>query len=316
MSNATDEEETKPAKFKPPFVAFTDIEIGDNISDQKRTRMNLDLEDLVDLEFVLSIDREGLIAPLAVREGGPARTTGKRKVVLDCGYRRYGAIGLLRENKVPGQKTKASSWNQIPVRYVKGDEEDQDVRNLVENLQRLNLDPFQEGAAIKAYMEKHKATQVEIAHRLGKSEAWVSQRLSTLRNASEEVKKAYDEGVISATMVREITDLPKDKQSDLIESLRKQAASGKYPTVEDVKDDIAKIPGSKKKTGRKAQSFDQEKIALAKETYSNKKFSPRPRPALMEALGMLVTRDQRNSTDKTKHQLQAIEYVLGIRDAL
>src|SRR5882672_11444452 len=315
MSNAT-EEDTQAVKFKPPFVAFADIEIGDNISDQKTGRMKLDLENSVDLEFTLSIDREGLISPLAVREGGPARTTGKRKVVLDCGYRRYGAIGLLRENKVPGQKTKASSWNQIPVRYVKGDEEDQDVRNLVENLQRLNLDPNQEGAAIKAYMEKHKTTQTEVARRLGKSEPWVSQRLSMLRNSSDEVKQAYDDGIISATMVREITDLPKDKQPGLVQSLRKQAASGKYPTVEDVKEDIAKIPSPKKKTGRKANTFDQDKIILAKETYVDKKITLRPRPALLEALGTLVNREQRHATDKTKYQLQAIEYVLGLRDTL
>ena len=92
--------------------------------------------------------------------------------------------------------------------------------------------------------------------------------------------------------------------------------SGKYPTVEDVRDDVAKVPAPRKKTGRKGQSFDQEKIALAKEAYPNKKFVPRPRPAIMETLGMLVTRDQRNSTDKTKYQIQAIEYILGIRDSL
>jgi hypothetical protein len=33
-------------------------------------------------------------------------------------------------------------------------------------------------------------------------------------------------------------------------------------------------------------------------------------------LGMLVIRDRRNETDKTKHQIQAIEFVLGIRDSL
>lgn len=298
-------------QFKPPYVAFADIEIGDNISDQSKTRM-----DSVSDAFCLSLDRRGLIEPLVVREGWPARTTGRRKVVLDCGYRRYGAIRRLRAGDVPGQKTKPASWNQIPVRYVKGDAEDQDVRNLVENLQRLDLDPFEEAAAIRAFMDKHGASQASVAAEIGKSEAYVSQRLSTLRNAAEETRKAYDDGVLNATQVREISDLPKDKQPALVESLRKQAASGKYSTVEDVRDDVAKVPAPKKKTGRKAQSFDQEKIAVAKEAYSDKKLAPRPRPAIMETLGMLVTRDQRNSTDKTKYQIQAIEYVLGIRDTL
>lgn len=298
-------------QFKPPYVAFADIEIGDNISDQSKTRM-----DGVSDEFCLSLDRRGLLEPLVVREGGPARTTGRRKVVLDCGYRRYGAIARLRAGDVPGQKTKTASWNQIPVRYVKGDAEDQDVRNLVENLQRLDLDPFEEAAAIKAFMDRHKVTQSTVAAEIGKSEAYVSQRLSTLRNTAEETRKAYDDGVLNATQVREISDLPKEKQPVLVESLRKQAASGKYATVEDVRDDVAKVPTPKKKTGRKGQSFDQEKIATAKDAYSDKKLAPRPRPAIMEMLGTLVTRDQRNSTDKTKHQIQAIEYVLGIRDAL
>lgn len=298
-------------QFKPPFVAFADIEVGDNISDQSKTRM-----DGVSDEFCLSLDRRGLLEPLVVREGGPARTTGRRKVVLDCGYRRYGAIKRLRAGNVPGQKTKPASWNQIPVRYVKGDAEDQDVRNLVENLQRLDLDPFEEAAAIKAFMDRHKVTQNSVAEEIGKSEAYVSQRLSLLRKTAEETRKAYDDGVLNATQVREISDLPKDKQSALVESLRKQAASGKYATVEDVKDDVAKVPMPKKKTGRKGQSFDQDKIAAAKEAYTDKKFVPRPRQAIIEVLGTLVTRDQRNSTDKTRYQIQAIEYVLGLKDSL
>lgn len=298
-------------QFKPPYVAFADIEIGDNISDQSKTRM-----DSVSDAFCLSLDRRGLIEPLVVREGGPARTTGRRKVVLDCGYRRYGAIRRLRAGDVPGQRTKPASWNQIPVRYVKGDAEDQDVRNLVENLQRLDLDPFEEAAAIRAFMDKHGVSQAAVAAEIGKSEAYVSQRLSTLRNAAEETRRAYDDGVLNATQVREISDLPKDKQPALVESLRRQAASGKYSTVEDVRDDVAKVPAPRKKTGRKGQSFDQEKIAVAKEAYSDKKLAPRPRPAIMETLGTLVTRDQRNSTDKTKYHIQALEYVLGIRDAL
>lgn len=305
------EDKESGKKFKPPFVAFADIEVGDNISDQSKTRM-----DGVSDEFCLSLDRQGLLEPLIVREGGPARTTGLRKVMLDCGYRRYGAIKRLRAGDVPGQNRKPAAWNQIPVRYVKGDAEDQDIRNLVENLQRLNLDPFEEAAAIAAYMSKHKVTQSAVATEIGKSEAYVSQRLSMLRNTAEETKKAYDEGILNATQVREISDLPKEKQPALVETLRKQAASGKYATVEDVRDDVAQVPTPKKKTGRKGQSFDQDKILVAKEAYVDKKLALRPRQAIMETLGMLVTRDQRNSTDKTKHQIQAIEFVLGIKDSL
>lgn len=298
--------------FKPPFVPFDDIEIGDNISDQSKNRM----EGVSD-EFCLSIDAEGLLQPLVVREGGPARKTGKRRVVLDCGFRRYGAIKRLRTGTVPGQKTNALSWRQIPVRYVKGDEEDQDTRNLIENLQRLNLDPYEEAAAMMAFLEKHKATQAMLAARISKSEPYVSQRLAMLRGTAEEVRQALRDGVITPTHIREILDLSKDKQPEFIAALRAQAAQGKYASVADVKDDIAaKAPKAKKKTGRKGASYDQEKITSAKDAYPDKKFAPRPRPAVVEGLGTLVIRERRNETDKTKHQIQAIEWVLGIRESL
>ena len=299
-------------KFKDPFVPFVDIEIGENISDQSKTRM-----EKVSDEFALSIDAEGLLQPLVVREGGPAKTSGKRKVLLDCGYRRYGAILRLRKGNVPGQKTTALTWAMIPVRYVKGDAQDHDTRNLVENLQRLNLDALEEAAAMRAFIDKHNVSQAELAGRISKSEAYVSSRLSMLGNTTVEVRDALREGVITPTHVREIANLPREKQPAFIAGLRAQAAKGKYPTTADVREDIASSGGSApKKTGRKGFSFDKEKISVAKEAYSDKKFEPRPRPAIVEALGTLVIRDRKNSTDKTTHQIHAIEYVLGLRDTL
>lgn len=304
------------SQFKPPFVAFDDIEIGDNISDQSKNRM-----DGVSDEFCLSLEAAdgtaNLLQPLVVREGGPSRKTGKRRVVLDCGFRRYGGIKRLREGLVPGQKTNALSWRHIPVRYVKGDDADQDSRNLIENLQRLNLDPYEEAAAMQAYLDKHKVTQSVLAARISKSEPYVSQRLLVLRGTTEEVRQALRDGIIKPTHVREIVELPKEKQPEFIAALRAQAAQGKYASVADVKEDIAaKSPKAKKKTGRKGQSYDQEKIASAKEAYVDKKFEPRPRPAVVEGLGTLVMRERRNATEKTAHQIQAIEWVLGLRDTL
>jgi hypothetical protein len=138
-----------------------------------------------------------------------------------------------------------------------------------------------------------------------------------LRGTTEDVRKALRDGIIKPTHVREIVEMPKEKQPEFIAALRAQAAQGKYASVTDVKEDIAaKTPRIKKKTGRKAQSYDQEKITSAKEAYPDKKFEPRPRPAVLEALGTLVMRERRNVTEKTTHQIQAIEFVLGLRDTL
>lgn len=296
---------------KDPYVAFGDIVIADNLSDQSKDRMRN-----VSDEFALSVD-SGLLQPLVVREGGPSKTTKRRKVVLECGYRRYGAICRLREGNVPNQKTNASSWGEIPVRYVKGDELARDARNLVENLQRLNLDPYEEAAAMQAYIDKHKITQTMLSAMISKSESYVSQRLAVLRSTVPEVRDALREGVITATHVREISALPKEKQAEFVASLREQASRGEYSSTADVKEEISSSGArAKKKTGRKGATFDKERITAAKEAYADKKFSPRPRPAIVEALGTLVIRDRRSSSDKTTYQIHAIEYVLGLRDSL
>ena len=302
-----------PKTTKPPYVSFDDISVGDNISDQSKSRM----EGVSD-EFALSIDAEGLLEPLGVREGGPSKTSGKRKAVLDYGYRRYGAIKRLRAGEVPGAKRKQSYWNDVSVVWVKGNAQDQDTRNLVENLQRLNLDPYEEAAAMQAYLDKHGVTQSSLADRIGKSEPYVSQRLSILKSTVPEVREALRAGVITPTHVREISALPKDKQADFVAKLREQASQGEYSSVADVKDDIAAggAPKARKKTGRKGATFDAEKISAAKEAYADKKFAPRPRPAVIETLGTLVIRERRNPTEKTTHQIHALEFVLGIRDSL
>lgn len=302
-----------PKTSKPPYIDFEDILVGDNLSDQSKNRM----ESVTD-EFALSIDAEGLLEPLGVREGFPSKASNQRKAVLDYGYRRYAAIKKLREGQVPGAKRKKSYWNEVAVHWVKGNAQDQDTRNLIENLQRLNLDPYEEAAAMQAYLDKHETTQTQLAARISKSEAYVSQRLLILKSTVPEVREALRDGVITATHVREISALPKEKQADFVASLREQAAQGEYASVDDVKEDVAAkgAPRARKKTGRKAATFDAEKIAAAKEAYSDQKFAPRPRQAIVEIMGTLVIREQRNETEKTKHQIQAIEYVLGLRDSL
>lgn len=294
------------------FIAFSDIDPGDNISDQAMRRINDGLED-----FARSIDVNGLLNPMTVQEGGPSKTDGKRRCKLRIGFRRYFAIKMLRESKLKGQQSSPSSWAQVEVKFIKGNERENDAKNLVENLHRKDLDPLEEAMAMQAYMDKHDVTQAQLAKEIAKSEPYVSQRLALLRSASEEVRSALRDGVITATHAREIAGLPKERQNKMVEELREKVAKGQKIAVVDLRDEIAaKTPkGERKKTGRRP-SVDQEKVSTAREAYADRKFAPRPRPQLMEGLGVLVERENRNASDKTKHQLHAIEWVLGLRDTL
>jgi len=294
------------------FIAFSDIDPGDNISDQAMRRINDGLE-----EFARSIDTNGLLNPLVVQEGGPSKSDGKRRCKLRIGFRRYFAIKMLRDGALKGQKSTPASWAQVEVKFIKGNEQENDAKNLVENLHRKNLDPLEEAMAMQAYMDKHDVTQAQLAREIAKSEPYVSQRLALMRSAHEEVRTALIEGVISATHAREIAALPKERQVKMVEEIRAKVAKGQKIAVVDLRDEIAaKTPKSeRKKTGRRS-NVDQEKVSTAREAYEGKKIALRPRPQLLEGLGTLVQRDNRNSSDVTSHKIQALEWALGLRDSL
>lgn len=295
------------------FVAFSDIDPGDNISDSTMRRVNEGLE-----EFARSIDVNGLLNPLTVQEGGPSKVEGKRRCKLRIGFRRYFAIKLLREGKLKGQKTSPASWAQVEVKYIKGNERENDAKNLIENLHRKDLDPLEEALSMQSYMEKHECTQAQLARDIAKSEPYVSQRLALVRAASEDVRSALRDGVISPTHAREIAGMPKPKQDEMVADIRERVAKGEKIAVADVREEIAaKAPkGERKKGGRKGPTIDQEKVTAAKEAYQDKKIAPRARPQLMEGLGTLVTRNESNHTEMSMHKLQVLEWVLGLREKL
>lgn len=93
------------------------------------------------------------------------------------------------------------------------------LRQLVENIQRENLNPIDEANAIKALAEMY--SQKEIASYLGKSEPWVSQRLGLLKLAKS-VKRATAKGEIGVSVAEALTRLPRKQQPRALKLVRKK----------------------------------------------------------------------------------------------
>lgn len=288
---------------------YDDISIGPDFNSRKQLR---NIEELAD-----SIDENGLVNPLTVREGGPARTDGKRKFFLVAGERRYRAIGVLRERH-------PTKYRTVEVKLVKGNTQEIAALNLIENLQRENLDPLEEADAMQLYMAQFKLTQAQLAKKLGKSEPYISQRLSLRNNTAPGVKAALEKGEITPTHAREIVTLSVDKQEEVLSVIKERKAQGKKVSVQDVKEeaDRHKAAQGGNKRGRKNTSpvFDDEKVKAAKEIYAGQAIDVRPKTAFLEQLGGLANRAQRATSDATKAatkaQVAALEWALGLRDAL
>ena len=112
-------------------------------------------------ELAASIRSLGLLQPLTVRRG-------ERGWELVAGERR------LRAAKLAG-------LTEVPCLSLQIDSQRSSLLALVENLQRRDLDFWEEAAALSRLMDLYGLTQEEVAHRLGKSQSAIANKLRLLR---------------------------------------------------------------------------------------------------------------------------------------
>ena len=111
-------------------------------------------------ELAASIKRHGVVQPLIVKQNGTRYT-------IIAGERRF------RAARIAGLST-------VPVLVSDMDENAIMEVALVENIQRENLNPIEEAAAIRLLMEQHDLTQEEVSARIGKSRPAIANALRLL----------------------------------------------------------------------------------------------------------------------------------------
>ncbi len=144
------------------------------------------------LELADSIREHGVLQPLIVRPmlGGEYQ--------LIAGERRYRAAMIAQVSTVPVVIREFSDMQAMEVA-------------LVENLQRRDLNPVEEGEGYKALAEQFSLTQAEIAQKVGKSRSAVANAMR-LVELPDEVKKAVSEGSISMGHARALLALGESEQ--------------------------------------------------------------------------------------------------------
>ena len=128
-------------------------------------------------ELAASLKRHGVVQPLLVRKNG-ARYT------IVAGERRYRAARLAGLSTRPVVLTDANDDTLMEL-------------SLVENIQRENLNPIEEAAAIRLLMQQHDLTQEEVSERIGKSRPAIANALRLL-SLAKPVQALVKEGKLSA----------------------------------------------------------------------------------------------------------------------
>jgi ParB family chromosome partitioning protein len=158
-------------------------------------------ESLVDL--VDSIREHGILEPLVVAE-----TPAGYQII--AGERRWRAAKIVGLTQVPCIVKKTSHRGMLEMA-------------LVENVQRVDLNPLERAQGFKKMMDEFGLGTAEIAQRIGKSQAYVSNslRLLTLPDA---LKDALLSGVVTEGHIRALAAIEEPNQ--MVDALRQILREG------------------------------------------------------------------------------------------
>ena len=177
-----------------------EVSLDDIIPNRFQPRLQFDEQALN--ELAKSIRQHGIIQPLVLRKIGD-------KYEIIAGERRYKASYIAGLTKVPA------------VIINLDDNESAEVA-IVENIQRKNLSPIEEARSYKKLLDRGYLTQDQLATRMGKTQATISNKLRLL-NLSEEVQDALLNNKISERHARSLLRISdKNEQVNILDQIIEQ----------------------------------------------------------------------------------------------
>lgn len=188
------------------MVLLTDVETDPN---QPRSSMG-DLGELIS-----SVEEKGVLEPILVRPNPDrGRSADSRAYRIISGERRYKAAA-------------EAGLAEVPVIVMEVDEKQALEIALVENLQRKDLTPFEEGEGYQRLAAEHEYTHEEISEAVGKSRSVITESLALLQMPGGAREKAQELGVNSKSMLLSILKSADDEGSmiALLEQVANQGLS-------------------------------------------------------------------------------------------
>lgn len=152
-----------------------------------------------------SISQHGMVQPILVRQKG-------ERYVIVAGERRFRAARMAGLSTVPAI---VKELDEVQVMEVA----------LIENLQREDLNPIEEAAAIRFLMQQHDLTQEEVSKRLSKSRPAIANCLRLL-SLPEDVQDQLRKGRLQAGHARALAGLQDaEAQKELAERIAGEGLS-------------------------------------------------------------------------------------------
>lgn len=213
-----------------------EVDINKVEPDKNQPRKNFDEDELANLAD--SIKQHGVIDPLLVQDKGDY-------------YEIVGGERRWRASKIAGLK-------KVPVFVREYTDQEKLEISLIENIQRVDLDPIEEATTYKRLMEEFELTQDEVAERVSKSRPAVSNALRLL-NLNEEVQQLLSDKTISSGHARALLGIKDpDKQAEFANVIIDKRLS-----VREVEKEIKKMQSDKGTTPTpKKKEVDPQLLAV------------------------------------------------------
>jgi ParB family chromosome partitioning protein len=150
----------------------------------------------VDIDgLAASIQAYGLLQPLVVRV-----RDGKYEVI--AGHRRLEAVRLL-------------GWTELAVVVREEADDDAYLLTLVENLQRDDLTPREEAAALEVLLRERHWSTVQVARAINRSQPFVSKRLRVFEDPV--LAPAVLANKLGVSLAEELLGVPQPRRSELLQ---------------------------------------------------------------------------------------------------
>jgi ParB family chromosome partitioning protein len=183
-------------------------------------------------ELVSSIKEKGVLQPLIVR------SAGNDSFELIAGERRWRAAQKAGLKEVP-----------VVIKEV-SDRESLEIA-IIENIQRAELNPVEEAEGYKRLMDEFSYTQEELAGKVGKERATVSNHLRILK-LPDEVKNDISAGLLSLGHAKALLGI--EKSGAIIEAKKEIIKKGLSVREAEALAKRAKQGGQKKKSAVKVDN--------------------------------------------------------------
>lgn len=231
-SSSTPEAEGADASKEPPVTVLMHTIVGNPANPRPEEDYSDDDPEFAELKA--SMQEIGQLQPLAV-VSRPVFEKAKPEAVAQASPQ---ARKLLREAEwvvVTGNRRLAAArqlgWTRIDIRVQDqlGDDGRIDEAVIIENIHRKALSKIAEAGYLQVMVERH-GSQEEVARRIGKSQVYVSQRLSLLRLAPD-IQDEVDAGTLKVKEARQLAGqtTDHDEQRAWVAELKAKAAKPKSP---------------------------------------------------------------------------------------